>query len=251
MSGDLNLYTGSGDFAKYTDENRGFVASDFVYRIIQDPTRLIGGDLIAQVRDTFSTLVEDPNNPLYVISAEYTLPSVAVRDGSKSFDMYYAVVNYNAGSVTESAIRAAQFVGNGGYVEGDEVVSEANADPDILAETTTFDNRFYTDDVLNADANNSARSSFTGDPVSTATGNMFHEETDIVIPGEPYGFIFARTYNSRISRLIQAFDNRATNRNYWPLGPGWTHSYGMLLISNDFGTSPDAGGLDQHVSSIT
>ncbi|MBI4600879.1 MAG: hypothetical protein HY721_02865 [Planctomycetes bacterium] len=66
-------------------------------------------------------------------------------------------------------------------------------------------------------------SSYTGDPVNIANGNLFHEETDFAIPalGEPLAF--RRHYNS-------------TNTFEGPLGRGWTHNYGdALLVDQDDG----------------
>ncbi len=54
------------------------------------------------------------------------------------------------------------------------------------------------------------------DPATSATGNFYHAETDLHVPGPGYGLDFTRTYNSR--------DPRATS-----LGIGWTHSYATRL----------------------
>ncbi|CAG1007090.1 partial tRNA nuclease WapA, partial [Myxococcaceae bacterium] len=58
---------------------------------------------------------------------------------------------------------------------------------------------------------------FGGDPVSVATGNLNHTETDLEIPGRGgLGLRLLRSYNSRLE-----YDG--------PLGHGWTHSYDQNL----------------------
>ncbi|WP_028582814.1 RHS repeat-associated core domain-containing protein [Desulfogranum japonicum] len=58
---------------------------------------------------------------------------------------------------------------------------------------------------------------FAGDPVNMVTGNMYHAEQDLYIPGRgglPIAFV--RSYNSR-------------NPEDGPLGFGWTHSFNHKL----------------------
>jgi len=62
-----------------------------------------------------------------------------------------------------------------------------------------------------------------GDPVSTYTGSLGLSHTDVVIPGRGPAIAFSRSYNSN--------DTRVT-----PLGPGWTHSYNIRLVSPGGGT---------------
>jgi RHS repeat-associated protein len=64
----------------------------------------------------------------------------------------------------------------------------------------------------------------TGDPVSSYTGSLSLEHADVVIPGRGPTIAFARSYNSN--------DTRVT-----PLGPGWTHSYNVRLVSPGGGTN--------------
>lgn len=63
------------------------------------------------------------------------------------------------------------------------------------------------------------KSGSTADPVNTATGNFFHEETDLTIASRGLPLAFTRYYNSRDSRPGS-------------LGPGWTHSYNVTLTEN-------------------
>jgi hypothetical protein len=61
------------------------------------------------------------------------------------------------------------------------------------------------------------------DPVNTATGNFYHEETDMKIATRSVPLEFKRYYNSKDTK-----DG--------PLGIGWTHSYNIIL-ADDVGSS--------------
>jgi len=62
-----------------------------------------------------------------------------------------------------------------------------------------------------------------GDPVNTATGNFYHTEVDISLPGLGLPLEFRRTYNSQ-----DAGDNNSD------LGHGWAHTLGVALrFDND------------------
>jgi RHS repeat-associated protein len=97
---------------------------------------------------------------------------------------------------------------------------------------TQFTNSVFTDHQLIASINNDLiKTASTADPVSTVTGNNYHDETDLVIKGRGgLNFVFTRTYNSGPT-TAQA-DGK-------PMGFGWTHSYNMRLRSNDFGQCPN------------
>ncbi|MDT4291665.1 RHS repeat-associated core domain-containing protein [Methylomonas sp. MO1] len=58
--------------------------------------------------------------------------------------------------------------------------------------------------------------SWGGDPVNLATGNLYHSEKDIAVPGRGLPLVFERNYNSR-------------NPQDGPLGFGWTHSFNHKL----------------------
>jgi len=58
--------------------------------------------------------------------------------------------------------------------------------------------------------------SWGGDPVNLATGNLYHSERDISVPGRGLPLVFERNYNSR-------------NPQDGPLGFGWTHSFNHKL----------------------
>ncbi|MDP3391772.1 MAG: RHS repeat-associated core domain-containing protein [Methylococcaceae bacterium] len=61
-----------------------------------------------------------------------------------------------------------------------------------------------------------ALQSWGGDPVNLATGNLYHSERDISVPGRGLPLVFDRNYNSR-------------NAKDGPLGYGWTHSFNHKL----------------------
>lgn len=61
------------------------------------------------------------------------------------------------------------------------------------------------------------------EPVNTATGNYFYQHTDLAMPGRGLPFVFTRTLN------VQDSSNG-------PFGPGWTHSYNVVLTKQGDGT---------------
>ena len=64
------------------------------------------------------------------------------------------------------------------------------------------------------------KSGDSGDPVSTATGNFFHSETDISIDARSLPLTFSRHYNSKNTRT-------------GPLGQAWSHLYYIYLDNDD------------------
>ena len=93
--------------------------------------------------------------------------------------------------------------------------------------TPTFNNATMTNqNTISQSNNNLIQTPSTADPVSTVTGNNYHDETDFVIKGRAgLNYAFTRTYNSTPS---------AAALDAW-LGYGWVHSYAMRLKSNDYG----------------
>ncbi|ETR66824.1 MAG: Rhs family protein [Candidatus Magnetoglobus multicellularis str. Araruama] len=130
---------------------------------------------------------------------------------------------------------------NGGYVPpGEETL---NPSTDTSGE---FNNEFFTDKNLVGNSNNDpVITPSTIDPVSTVTGNMYHDETDVVLKGRGLNIVFTRTYNSGQTRTYTATSNQ-------PFNKGWTHSYNMRLVANDYGRTYDhSENIDNTVSSIT
>ncbi|MDP2880070.1 MAG: DUF6531 domain-containing protein, partial [Azonexus sp.] len=120
----------------------------------------------------------------------------------------------------------------GGYVDGNVVLNPAKAiNTGGVSVTPTFNNDQFNDQLLVGTVNNDAiRTPSTADPVSTVSGNNYHDETDFVIRGRNgLNTVFTRTYNSAPS-------STKVDRG---LGYGWVHSYLMRLKSNDFGDCPN------------
>ncbi|MHB1215312.1 MAG: RHS repeat-associated core domain-containing protein [Thiobacillus sp.] len=120
----------------------------------------------------------------------------------------------------------------GGYVDGAFVLNPAKAiNTGGVSVTPTFNNDQFNDRLLVGTVNNDpVRTPSTADPISTVSGNNYHDETDFVIRGRNgLNFVFTRTYNSAPS-------STGVDRG---LGYGWTHSYLMQLKSNDFGDCPN------------
>lgn len=71
-----------------------------------------------------------------------------------------------------------------------------------------------------------------GQPINLTTGNMYHAQTDLSIPGQRGGLAFVRTYNSQ-----------AAYSNHGALGYGWSHTYEMRLEAVSSGVSGAAESL--------
>jgi YD repeat-containing protein len=120
----------------------------------------------------------------------------------------------------------------GGYVDGTTVLNPARAiNTGAVSVTPTFNNDQFNDQLLVGVVNNDPiRTPSTADPVSTVSGNNYHDETDFLIRGRNgLNLVLTRTYNS-------APPSTKSDRG---LGYGWTHSYMMRLRSNDFGDCPN------------
>ena len=61
---------------------------------------------------------------------------------------------------------------------------------------------------------------YSSDPVNTATGNYTYNHTDLSIPTRSFPLTFARAYNS------------AAVTTGGSLGPGWTHTYNMSVVTS-------------------
>ena len=126
----------------------------------------------------------------------------------------------------------------GGYVDGSTLLDAATAiNTGTVSVTPTFNNDQLNNKVLVATVNNDQiKTPSTADPVSTVSGNNYHDETDFQIRGRnDLNYTFTRTYNSAASATT-------VDRG---LGFGWVHSYGMRLESNDFGICPNCNGTQK------
>lgn len=254
--------TGS-DLGRYVDYQTDFRLGDYVYRVGPEDltSAFVPGDELAAIRNFFFATPDAPA-PVFD-STTITIPSRLVVEPAGAFFVLTQFTEAGGDYSGIFLIKTEGFSAGGGYVTGSDAIDETITNPGFQNETVRFDNEYNTDQVLNWQSNNGPTCSCTGDPVSTATGNLYHDETDFTIKSHPFDFTFTRTYNSRPGRLIEAVEGisrtyafSVTNLEevFWPLGPGWTHSYAMLLISNDFGLFPNDGNPDNSdgkVSSIT
>ena len=116
----------------------------------------------------------------------------------------------------------------GGYVNGTQVLTQAKSVQlnGAISTVATFNNATLTDQNTIAEVNNDPiKTPSTSDPVSTVTGNNYHDETDLMIRGRGLNLAFTRTYNSAPSSTKVDIG----------LGYGWVHAYAMRLKSNDYG----------------
>ena len=124
-------------------------------------------------------------------------------------------------------------IAGGGYVDGTQVLTPATTTL-TLPTQPSFNNAVFTNQNTIAQTNNDlVKTPSTIDPVSTVTGNNFHDETDITIKGRGLNVALTRTYNSAPS-------STSVDRG---LGYGWTHSYLMRLKSNDYGICPNCTSI--------
>ncbi|MGH7462756.1 MAG: DUF6531 domain-containing protein, partial [Longimicrobiales bacterium] len=134
---------------------------------------------------------------------------------------------FGAGLVLSAGLAMA-----GGYVDGVSVLTQAQSIPQGAGVSTvpTFNNATLNDrNTIGETNNNLLKTPSTSDPISTVTGNNFHDETDFVIRGRGINYAFTRTFNSAPSSTSVR----------GALGFGWTHSYAMRLKSNDYGNCPN------------
>ncbi|PKM37246.1 MAG: hypothetical protein CVV06_06910, partial [Gammaproteobacteria bacterium HGW-Gammaproteobacteria-10] len=222
-----NYYQDNKDFIDFFDERKGYTESEYVFRRLGPlpfSNARIPSLSIANMRN--SVLLNDP------VDIEYILPGRMVDTGNNQF-LVYLEKKYNNGKLFSQSYSISNvFVGSagGGYVDGTMALQAAQSVPGTSNVLPTFNNTLFTDQNLIAQTNNDLiRTPSTADPISTVTGNMYHDETDFTIKGRGLDYVFTRSYNSAPAR---------TGKN-GPFGHGWTHSYNMSLRSNDYGECPN------------
>ena len=209
-------------FFDYFDRAKGFQTSAQVFRNTTIPLDQHATPLITQLRNNIYLV--DP-----AFRNEYLIPSSQTVGDTYRFGVYLRSVYDTA---TEQLARQSYIIQNnsvsagGGYVDGSEAL--------VQAEDTTgqlFNNEVFTDqNLVTATNNDLIQTPSTLDPISTVTGNMYRDETDITIKGRGLNIAFTRTYNSGPT---------TANASGLPMGHGWTHSYSMRLVSNDYGQNPN------------
>lgn len=214
------LATIGQDFVDYLDKNKGFVPGDYVYRASTGSSELHSSSTVQQFRNNISLITTNHWR-------EYVIPSVKTSGNFFQFSVYLDKVHDLASNDLVSLsfqIANESISAGGGYVDGTEAIEPASAG-------AVFDNESFNDQTLNKYLNNDlVITPSTVDPVSTVTGNMYHDETDVTIKGRGLNLSFTRTYNSSPVKEDSVG---------LPLGFNWTHSYNMSLKSNDFGQFPN------------
>jgi len=165
--------------------------------------------------------------------AAATIPDRQVDGGNFRFSVFnLKIFDQTDGRLIDNLFGISNTFGsaNGGYVDqgllADISTPVESATPRLL----DFDNALYTNKELVAQTNNDLiRTPSTLDPISTVTGNMYHDETDFVIKGRGLDYVFTRSYNSA----------PAQSNVKGPMGYGWTHSYNMQLRANDYKDCPN------------
>ncbi|MEW6401338.1 MAG: RHS repeat-associated core domain-containing protein [Chloroflexota bacterium] len=215
------------EFFVYFDRSQGFAPSEYVYR------------LVLQGASSYSTaFVRGIRNDLYLRDiaqtwVEYLLPSTQTTGSTYRFMVdirkQYETSSSNLLSLSFE-IQNTSLSAGGGYVDGSQPLMAAQAIVGTSTVLPTFNNSVFTDKNTISQVNNDViKTPSTTDPVSTVTGNNYHDETDFTIKGRGLDITFTRTYNSAPSSTM--LDG--------PLGYGWTHSYNMKLTSNDYGICPN------------
>ncbi len=207
----------------FFDENQGFVPSEHVYR--QDnniPLDWHDAGFILSVRDILYRPTAGEWN-------QFILASRKTSGDLYRFNVYvrkrYDVATNDIIGMTMS-IENDFISANGGYVDAAEAVEQATDSTGQL-----FNNEVFTDQNLIANTNNNRIiTPSTIDPVSTVTGNMYLDETDMALKGRGLNITFTRTYNSGPT---------LSNAAGLPIGYNWSHSYNMRLVANDYGDCPN------------
>jgi len=203
-------------FVDFFDRGRGFDPTAYAYRNTSIGINQYDIDFITTMR---SEMYYATNGWF-----EYLLPSSMPQDTFYLFSVFlkntYNQKNDLGRSIYAIVNNSNRLISGGGYVSALATINPATSD--------NFNNTVFTDqNVISVTNNDIIRTPSTVDPVSTVSGNMYHDETDITINGRGLPYNFTRTYNS----------NRQDQDG--PLGFGWSHSYGMALKSNDYGQFPN------------
>lgn len=215
-----NFYTNNANFLNFFDEQQGYLESDHAYRNIRTMNALdLPLETVAAFRDNILLTTEN---------REYVTPGSYVNTGFNRFTVYL-FKRYDTGGSLVSQQYGISNAG-GGYVDGSVKLVPATTVQGASTVLPAFNNDQFTDKMVVSQTNNDqVKTPSTIDPVSTVTGNNYHDETDLAIKGRGLDTIFTRTYNS-------ASISSKTDGDF---GFGWTHSYGMKLKSNDFGSCPN------------
>lgn len=217
----------------FFDQAKGFDRLEHVYRPLPLATDEHDAVRIQDIRDDVALgneLLIDGQNGRW----EYVIPSRKTEGAKFRFTVFLEKV---FSQVTGALARQNYIISNdiflagGGWVDGTKTLVPGASLPGTGTVQPTFNNEVFTESSLVSHVNNDlVKTPSTSDPISTVTGNMYHDETDFTIKGRGgLNYTFTRSYNSGPAR--SDVDG--------PLGYGWTHSYNMSLRSNDYGDCPD------------
>ncbi|HLF97344.1 MAG TPA: DUF6531 domain-containing protein [Methylococcaceae bacterium] len=215
------------DASKFLDQNQGFVNAEHVYRNSQQSVDVV---------DTYT--LQTVRNELYLQNpaqfwTEFILPTKQAYGPYYRFSVYieqWHSASDNALYGMLFGIQNNSFAAGGGYVDVGTVVTPSIPLSEGSPITPAYNNTLFTSKHLIAQVNNDpVKTASTADPISTVTGNNYHDETDFFIKGRGLDYAYTRTYNS--GQQATSIDG--------VLGVGWTHSYAMRLKSNDWGDCPD------------
>jgi len=218
---DIVASIGMTETIDYLDVNKGFNPANHAYRSYTLNIDEHDLGFIQTLRSNMYFL-SDPN-----AWSQFVLPSRLSVGSNYVFNVFINntyLSNDLVSSTYGIANHSNRLVAGGGYVTAEKTV--------VPATSTEFNNEVFTNlNLVSVTNNDVIRTPSTADPVSTVTGNMYHDETDFIIKGRGLDYAFTRTYNSD-----QIKTNTASNL---PLSKGWTHSYNMRLIANDYGKFPN------------
>lgn len=217
-----------GNFFRFFDQSQGFVPPDYEYRRSDTAASAHPTELVLSLRDNVYLSHYTPET---AVRYEYTIPSLQTDTGFNRFTVYILrsrmKSSNNITAMSFAITNSTTGTAMGGYVE--EGFGALNPADNTLGQL--YDNERFTDVTLVSQTNNDrVITPSTVDPVSTVTGNMYHDETDLAIKGRGIDYAFTRTYNS------ESADNADTDL---PISRGWTHSYNMRLEANDYGRYPN------------
>ncbi|AEG00386.1 RHS repeat-associated core domain-containing protein [Methylomonas methanica] len=216
-----SYYTNNGNYFDFFDQNKGFIETDYVFRNLGYLyTTSLNAGTVQSLRDNVLL------NPTGTV--EYIVPGRQVNTGSNRFFVYLYKQYGSDGTLQRQKFSIAN--AGGGYVDGSIALEPASTLPGVSSVLPGFNNDQFTDkQVVSQTNNDQIRTPSTVDPVSTVTGNNYHDETDLSIRGRGLDYVLTRTYNSA----------KTATKTDGPFGFGWTHSYGMTLKSNDYGICPN------------
>jgi RHS repeat-associated protein len=227
------------------DEIPGFPYFDMNNRdTLFDPEKSVYRNVIIAKNEHDTYDLYTMFNTFYLNEVDYIIPSHLTTGEFYNFSVYISIhYDEETGKINSilSDIKNKYNRGAGGHVKAGEEVLNPSTDT-----SGKFNQTVFTDKNLIGNSNNDlVITPSTIDPVSTVTGNMYHDETDISIKGRGLNIILTRTYNSGPTLTY-------TTTEHQPFSKGWTHSYNMRLIANDYGKDYNhIENKDGEISSIT